>query len=179
MVNFRSINASAEDVYAYKLAKLALGSTFSSRLFVKLREEYGLVYAVYVYNKMFAECGLNSIHFISNAKNAKQVLTLIKEVLDKVKSEGFTEDELNTYKNIYKTSLTLSGQTLMSKASLNLNKIVFAEKYYNLDEELENIDSITLQQMNEAFNKYFDYKHLTIGVVAKEDDIDAIAIFQE
>ena len=177
MINFKSINASASDLIPFNIARLALASTSSSRLFIKLREEEGLVYVVTAYSRLYPECGLNTIHFISNSNNASKVLKIINDSVRLLLEKGFTEEEVQTYKNIIKTSLNLSLQTLEAKAYLNIKELIYQEKLFDLNNNLRDIDTVTLNDVNKAFRKYFDFKNLTIGVVSKQNDIDYLKIF--
>lgn len=169
MINFRSINKSDKDIVAYNIARLALGSTSTSRLFIKLREMHGLVYVISTSPSLYGDCGLNGINFISSEKNANKVIDLIKETLDEVSRDGFTIEELNAFKNIYKSTLVLYGQTISSKSAKNAESIIYNEAIYDIDEKIKQIEDVTLDEMNAAYKKFFDYKYMTAAIVAKKD----------
>ncbi len=174
---FRGLTKSSPDRWAFNLARLALGSTTTSRLFTKLREEYGLVYVIGATPSMFGDCGINAVNFIASEKNATKVVELIKETMDKVKKSGFTSEELETFKNIVKTSLVLSQQTISACASRNGETYFYTGETFDMDAELAHIDAVTLEQMNAAFIKYFDYQCLTSSIVSKEDKVNVPQIF--
>ncbi|MBO5102614.1 MAG: insulinase family protein, partial [Clostridia bacterium] len=176
MINFRSINKSAPDITAYSLAKIALGSTMTSRLFIKLREEHGLVYAIHTYACLYGECGMNSIHFISSIQNSKKAFELVKETVALALKEGFTQEELDTCKNIAKTSLAFSNQTITGKANSNTKYYIYNNKLFDVSNEIQNIDKVTLEEMNEAFNKYYDFDYLTVSMVSKENNLDVLKL---
>ena len=177
MLNFRAINKSSEDVTAFNLARLALGSTTTSRLFTKLREMYGLVYVITTYPSLYGDFGINSVYFIASAKNSNRVLALIKETIDEVLKDGFTQEELDTYKNISKSSLILSNQSIATRAAKIAESIIYTEKEHNIQDKIAEINAVTLEQMNEAFKKYFDYQYLTVALVAKEDNFESLKLF--
>ena len=176
-LNFRGINKSSPDKYAFNLARLCLGSTSTSRLFVKLREEYGLVYVIGTAPCLFGDCGVNSINFISSEQNAKQVVELIKETIQDIRENGFTNDELKTFKNICKSSLVLSQQTISARASRNGEVLIYNDSDFDVNYELAQIDAVALEEMNAAFNKYFDADYLTASVVSKTEVVDVLSIF--
>lgn len=174
---FRELNKSSQDRQAFNLARLALGSTSTSRLFVKLREEHGLVYVVGASPTLFGDCGVNAVHFIASEQNAPKVVELIKETMDEIKRDGFTQKELDTFKNLSKTSLVLSLQTITARASRNGENYIYTDRDFVLKDELAQIDAVTLEQMNAAFKKYYDYQHLTSSIVSQEDKVDVTKIF--
>jgi len=176
-LNFRGINKSSEDIVAFNLARLALGSTTTSRLFVKLREEHGLVYVIGTSPCLFYDCGVNAINFISSAINAPKVVSLIRETIDEAKENGFDSNELMTFKNIAKSSLVFSQQTISARAGKNAETLIYTDQQFDMSEELAKIDAVTLSEMNSALRKYFDYNFLTVSVVAKEDKVLATKIF--
>lgn len=176
-INFRGLSKSSPDKTAYNIARLALGSTSSSRLFVKLREEYGLVYVIGTTPCLFGDCGINCVNFISSEKNAPKVVELIKETIDSIKQNGFSQDELLTFKNIAKSSLVLGQQTISAHASRNGEMLIYNDEIKDLASEIAQIEAVTLEEMNEAFNKYFDYEYLTCSVVSKNEVIDIPCIF--
>lgn len=175
---FRGLCKSSSDRWAFNLARLALGSTTTSRLFTKLREEHGLVYVIGASPTLFGDCGVNAVRFIASEKNAPKVVELIKETMDEIKKSGFTQEELDTFKNISKTSLVLSQQTISACASRNGETYFYTGKIFDMEEELAKIDAVTLEQMNSAFLKYFDYNCLTSSIVSKEDKVDVPQIFE-
>lgn len=179
VINYRSINKSHKDVVAYNLGRLALGSTASSRLFTKLREEHGLVYVISANPTLFGDCGVNSVTFIASEKNASKAMELIKQTIDEVKKDGFTQEELDAYKNIYKSTLVLYSQSISSKAAKNAEAIIYTENNFDVEAKFSEIDAVTLDDMNRVFREFYDSKYLTIALVAKEDKIDALQIFCE
>ena len=169
VINFRGINKSSKDLTAYRLAQTALATTMTSRLFIKLREENGLVYLINECSMVYGDCGTNGIVFISNEKNGEKVIKLIKETIDEVREKGFTDEELSTCKNIIKTNLYFSVQTIYGKAVRNLNNLIYDDKLTDIETQINEVDAVTLKEMNEVFNKYYDYKYTTMGIVAKEN----------
>lgn len=178
-INFRGLNKSSSDKTAFNLARLCLGSTSTSRLFVKLREEYGLVYVIGTSPCLFGDCGINCVNFISSERNAKKVVELIKQTMDEIKQNGFTQAELTTFKNIAKSSLVLGQQTISAQASRIGENLIYTDEVTSINDEIKQIDSVTLKEMNDAFIKYFDYNYLTCSIVAKNEIVNVPEIFEK
>ena len=169
VINFRGINQSANDIEAFNLAETAFASTMTSRLFIKLREENGLVYAVSNFSSIYGESGTTGVFFIANEKNGDKVINLIKEAIDEVHEKGFTQEELDTAKNILVTNLYLSTQTITARATKNIIYLMYDNELFDIDKKVEKIRAVTLDEMNKTFNKYYDYKYTTMGLVSKEN----------
>lgn len=178
-INFRGLTKSSVDKTAFNIARLCLGSTSTSRLFVKLREEYGLVYVISTSPCLFGDYGINCVNFISSEKNAQKVVELIKQTLDEIRQNGFTQIELDTFKNIAKSSLVLSQQTISARASRIGEGLIYCDELSDLSTELKQINAVTLTEMNSAFNKYFDYNYLTASVVSKNEIVNIPQIFEK
>lgn len=71
----------------------ALGGGPSSRLFEEIRERRGLAYTVYAAPHAFADAGVLAVYAGTSGENADVVLRLIEDELDRMQSDGVTEDE--------------------------------------------------------------------------------------
>lgn len=177
-ISFRGIGIDSEDLTAYRCMIRALGGSMSSRLFRKVREERGLVYTISTFCSDCAK-SQNGIIFYCNIDKAEETYKAVREVLEEIRADGFNEDDLSVAKNLRKTSLVLGTIQPAKKALSGGEKLIYNNKLLNIDEELEAIDKITIQDMNNAFTKYFDNKDMTVTVVSKDNKLDPIKILTE
>ena len=146
------------------------GDIMSSRLFRKVREEKGLVYVVSAYDEVFKDAGVNGIIFYSNKNNTEEVLKTIRQTILETKQDGFTDEELETAKNVLKTSYTLGGIMPSARAKRGFNSVLYKEKPFNIEERFNEIDALTTQDLNDAFNEFVDFDDLSVAIVGKEFD---------
>jgi len=76
-----------------------LGGGMSSRLFQSVREERGLAYSVYSYRSGYQVTGDFAVYAGTAPKRAEEVLDLISLELDRMASQGATEQELGSAKS--------------------------------------------------------------------------------
>ncbi|MGI5357820.1 M16 family metallopeptidase [Streptomyces sp. CA-252508] len=80
--------------WALGVLNTALGGGMSSRLFQEVREKRGLAYSVYSYTSGFADCGLFGVYAGCRPSQVHDVLSICRDELDRVASEGLTDDEI-------------------------------------------------------------------------------------
>lgn len=80
--------------WALGVLNTALGGGMSSRLFQEVREKRGLAYSVYSYTSGFADTGLFGVYAGCRPNQVHDVLRICRDELDKVASDGLTDDEI-------------------------------------------------------------------------------------
>ncbi|RYD92279.1 MAG: insulinase family protein [Sphingobacteriales bacterium] len=124
---------------------------FYSRHFVEIRSNNGLSYAP----ATWFSGGLTpySVLFASTTEPNKYVITA-RQLLDKIRREGFTEDELRNMKTTYLTSTYYRQETAAAQAaSLASNEVLHNNwrRALTLNEDLK---KVTLQDINRVFRQY-------------------------
>lgn len=177
-ISMPGYNVSAEDNSVESILDILLGGCMSSRLFVGVREEKGLVYHISCSARKFSEYGANYIFFICNKDKAEETLFTVRQILDVAKKDGFTEEELEKAKLICINGLILSRETLSDVANLNLNYYIYHDKLKTLDERIESIKSITLEQVNNRMRENLDYNKFTFSIVSDENNVTPQKFFE-
>ncbi|MFE0685569.1 M16 family metallopeptidase [Streptomyces sp. NPDC058961] len=80
--------------WALGVLNTALGGGMSSRLFQEVREKRGLAYSVYSYTSGFADCGLFGVYAGCRPNQVHDVLKICRDELDRVATEGLSDDEI-------------------------------------------------------------------------------------
>ncbi|MFI9240870.1 pitrilysin family protein [Streptomyces cinnamoneus] len=80
--------------WALGVLNTALGGGMSSRLFQEVREKRGLAYSVYSYTSGFADCGLFGVYAGCRPNQVHDVLKICRDELDRVASEGLSDEEI-------------------------------------------------------------------------------------
>ncbi len=107
VVGMRSLSRGDDDRFALSVLNQVLGGGMSSRLFQEIREQRGLVYAVYSYRSAYLETGALAVYAGTAPGRTSEVLRLIGEELDRLLQDGVTDGELALAKGHLKGSLAL------------------------------------------------------------------------
>ena len=89
----------------------------SSRLFHEIREKRGLAYSVYSYRASYADTGCVGIYAGTAPKRTIEVLDLIAEELDRLRTYGLSEEELRRAKGSVRGATALSLEDSGSRMS--------------------------------------------------------------
>ncbi|MCS7216711.1 MAG: insulinase family protein [Candidatus Bipolaricaulota bacterium] len=82
VLGFPTVPASAPERYALEVLNALLGGGVSSRLFQRVREELGLVYAVFSATAYFSDAGVLSVYAAAEEKKLPQVAAAIWEEIE-------------------------------------------------------------------------------------------------
>jgi len=147
--------ADSPDQFSLDIMATLLGGSESSRLWKKLRDEAGLVYSIgFAFNTSKYEGLLYSYATLDPAR-ISEVEKAIDSVLDDVKKNGFTEKELRKAKNQIKTNHYISMERGLNVAERYSEYDSFIG-YKFLQDYPDNIEKVTLADLNAAANKYLN-----------------------
>lgn len=150
-----ALKATDDDRFVLSVLDVVLGGGMSSRLFQEIREKKGLAYAVGSYHQLFEDAGLFGVYAGTRPNNAEEVIRLVKQQVDSVRTEGITADELSLAKDALKGSLVLSLEsTRMRMTRLAKSEITHGE-ILSLDELVERIDKVQLGDVKELAGRLF------------------------
>lgn len=168
----RGITANNPDLHAIRLASDVVGGGLESRLGQEVREKQGLVYHVYSH---FIPMRLPGPYFVTmqtQAKHSAAADRATHAVIAEVVKSGVTEAEFLQAKqtarsNFYSRFLT-NGDIASALAS---------QIYYDLPDDyfqyyLENMDAVTVQDVNRVIRSYMTLEHtssILVGPNAKKN----------
>lgn len=164
--------------YGLELADYILGSGgFQSRLVSEIRSNRGLAYSVGSFYQALPNFGVVGAYSLSKTESTAEVLTLLRQSLDKAASEGLGGDEIAKAKEAIITRQVFRyedpANMVKDRMSLLLNGLP-ADLWKNYTDKLlavRNEDSI------EACRAYFEGMKgivVIVGNLAEEDLADAV-----
>lgn len=134
----------------YNAFSLAM-NIFASRHFLEVRSKHGLSYAPQAW---FSGGTTPYANLSVTTTEPDKYIAVVRGLIDKVKSEGFTESELKNEKTGYLTGIYYRNETNEAQAaSLASNEVLHGDWKRSIKIK-EDVDKVTLQQLNAAFNKY-------------------------
>ncbi len=152
-----------------------LGGGMSSRLFQSIREEKGLAYSVYSYPSTYSFAGMFSLYAGTTAVNADNVVMLMKQEMDKLKSERIGEEDFKQGKDQLRGNYVLSMEGTNAKMSALGKSLLLLDEEYNEQETIEKIDAVTQGSVNALIDKIFDYSKMSAvfaGKIEKRSEIE-------
>lgn len=163
-IGMPTINRSHSDYTKLQFINLLFGGYFGSRLMKNIREDKGLTYGIYSVLESFHQTGCWYISTEINGDLKEKGLFEIYAEIEKLKTNQFTQDELNAGKNYYLGSILRGIDGAFSIAERN--KILID---YNLNDNYYNnlvnmLNTITTIELQELSNKYFNSNFIEVVV---------------
>ena len=149
VLNMAGIPLRDERRFALGVLSNAIGGGMSSRLFQEIRELRGLAYSVYSYSSAYAGAGEFGVYAGCQPSKAVDVLSIMREQLADVATNGLRADEVNRGKAQSRAGLVLGLEDSTARMNrIGKNELVFGE-VRQVDDVLGRIDEVTVGDVNE------------------------------
>ena len=172
VINTVEFNKKNSDYFAALVANRILGGGGAGRLFNNLREDKGWTYGSYSgISESYKTKGLVIAQAqVRNEVTDSAALELLME-LDKMKNTYVLDEELNSAKAKYTGNFVLSLENPSTIAGFARNIITqdLSEDYYN--SFLENINSVTKEDVQNAAKNYFLTDNTRVFITGKGSEI--------
>jgi zinc protease len=150
------------DVPALDLLSTILGDGRSSRLYRRVREEAGLAFGVSAFSYTPGDPGLLGIDATVEPEKREATQELVLKILDEIKEEGVTSDELAKAKKI-SLSHHLGSLTTMRGQASDLGSNWFLTRNLNFTRDyLAAVQRIAPEDIRRVAGKYLTSDNLTI-----------------
>lgn len=169
-VGFLGVEAGHPDSFALDLLASILGGGSSSRLHKKLVYELQTASSAQSYNWTGADPGAFTVFVgMKPEKNWKNANLVVRNELEKIKSEKVTDKELQKVKNEVMKQFVDSLTTIDGKAqSLAINEILFGS-FEKMFTDLEKYNAVTVEDIYRVANKYINFKNeVVVSLVPKK-----------
>ena len=160
-----SIARSHPDHYPLLLAAHVLGGGASSRLYTRVREERGLVYAIDAELAPARRGGLFLVTFQSRNARVREVLGLVREELARMRREPVSDDELLQAKAYLVGSFPLRMDTNGEVAALLLRVERFGLGLDYPTRYRRAIEAVTAADLLRAVRAHWDPARMSLAVV--------------
>lgn len=150
-----SVDYTDKDWYAASLLNNILGSSASSRLFQKIREENGLAYFIYSVLNSYSDVGIFTINAAVKPENSKKVLSMLKEELQNIAQNGITEKELLKAKEQTNSSILMSLESSNSRMNRIGRLLVMNRPLIPIEKVIEKINQQNLVDVNNVAVRLF------------------------
>jgi predicted Zn-dependent peptidase len=142
-----------------------LGGNMSSRLFLQIRERRGLCYSIRAGVNGYEDISNFAISAGLNKDKIEEAIQAIREEIDKVKNEGISEEELAQAKENIRGRLILRLENSSAYLAFLSDQELFGQKPKTLEELLQEVDKITLKQVNQIAKDIFVMSQSNLALI--------------
>jgi predicted Zn-dependent peptidase len=151
-----------EKRHAGYILNTLLGGGMSSRLFQNIRERQGLAYSIYSDLNPYRDTGCMAVYAGTSLASAAKVVESVVTEFRKLKNEAVSEEELRRAKAQLKGSLMLSLESSTARMSNLARQEMYFEHYYDLDELIAKIESVTSEDLAKLANEFFQTDSIAV-----------------
>lgn len=162
----------AKERFANALLSSLLGGGMSSRLFLSLREEDGLVYTISSFLDLFEDSGVSGFYFVTEKSKLERVVNKIESELARLLKSGLHKDELDTAKTLTKSSLILNMESLTHRMMRLGHWKLLAETFRTLEETIKEFEKVSEADVLELASRLFVKKPLHMSFVGPVTERD-------
>ena len=162
---FDCCSSLSEERYVMTVANNIFGGNMNSRLFMKIRDEMGMTYAIYSYGSSFEQAGLFQIYAAMQPSQTKEVVDAIFSEIDNIIKNGVTQKELDIAIQQIQAELILGNESSYNRMSGLGKSLLIREEVIPLEEELKKIQQVTVEDVQAFFKKYIQKERCGISIV--------------
>ena len=172
VTNNVDLKQSDEDYFAALMANAILGGGTDSYLFKNIREDKGYTYSVgsSLGNSRYGVSRFNASAKVRNAVTDSAVVEFLKEI-KRIRTEPVEIQTLDNAKAQYVGSFVrrLERPQTIASYALNIRRNNLPEDFYS--NYLENINKVSVEDVQRVANKYFKLDNARVVVVGKGADV--------
>lgn len=162
------LHLSSKEAYKAKVAAFILGSSgFGSRLMEEVRVKRGLAYSAYCRINLSKSNSYFSGYLQTKLESQKEAIEVVKSEIERFVLSGVSEDELQKAKQFLLGSEPLRVETLSQRLSRSFHEYYGGFELGHSKKELENIEKLTLDELNSFIKKHSEITKLTFSIVTK------------
>ena len=161
------------DQYPLAVLSNVIGGSMSSRLFQSIREQRGLAYSIYSYPIYYAATGTFALYAGTGENQAVEVVRLMREELEKLRSEGVTREEFERCKAQLKGSYVLGLEGSGSRMNTIGKVALLQNREYREEDTINSIECVTMEDIRRVIPIVLDESQLCasfVGRVAHQED---------
>nr|WP_239586573.1 pitrilysin family protein [Shouchella xiaoxiensis] len=153
---YPGLEVGSEDMFGLVLLNNTLGGSMSSRLFQTIREDQGLCYSVFSYHSSYEHVGTVTLYAGTQLTQLEKLSEAMAQVTQNVQQQGITKKELENGKEQLKGSIMLGLESTSSRMTRNGKNELMIEKHRSLDQLLDDINRVSLENVNELAERLFN-----------------------
>lgn len=159
------------DFMNLRIANLALGGAFGSRLNQKVRDDLGLTYSISSSSSPLYDRGSLEISTFTRNDKVYETISETQKVVQDFVKEGITPSELSATKSLMIGQFPGAIETV-DKLAINLlvlRRYGISDDY--LHHFMKNVDAVTVKDVNRAIQKHYRPEQMKVLIYADETQV--------
>ena len=161
------------DRHALGLLTAMLGDGMSSRLFLKVREELGLVYDIHASLALLRDSGALQVSMGVDPENVEQALRATLGELARLR-DGVSEDELQRARRLAAGRMLMGMEDTRAVSAWNGSQLLLHEEVRSVDEVNERYQAVTTEDIERLANEYLREDELRLAVVGPSGEAERL-----
>ena len=153
--------------FALQLLSSILGGGVSSRLFQTVREQQGLCYTIYSYGAGHADTGLFCLYTALNRDTEAKALATIRQVVDQLRQEGPTQEELTRAREQSKANVIMGLESTQSRMSHAGRSLLFSGEILTPEQIIAAYDAVTREDVIALAQDLFRWDQASLSAVGQ------------
>ncbi len=163
------------DRHALGLLTAMLGDGMSSRLFLRVREELGLVYDVHASLALLRDSGVLHVSMGVDPENVEQALQATLGELSRMR-DGVSQEELQRSRRLAAGRMLMGMEDTRAVSAWNGSQALLHDEIWSVDEVNERYQAVTAEDIERLANEYLREDELRLAVVGPSGEAER---FQE
>jgi zinc protease len=165
MMGFHGPSLNSEDMYPMDVLAIVLGGGDASRLYRELREKRGVVYTISAWSSTPRDPGMFWVASSFEPENYASVKNAIWEQIEKLRSDGVTDEELGTARAKALSQYLFAKESVEGRADslgsgeLDAHNMDF-DKHY-----VESVGRVTKDDISRVVSEYFKPENSVIAML--------------
>ncbi|HEU4677491.1 MAG TPA: insulinase family protein [Candidatus Paceibacterota bacterium] len=151
--------------FVFGMSVLGIHGGFTGRLMSIVREKEGLTYSIYanVEKATTSEDGFWRIATFFNPKDAERGIRSTLREIERIRTDGITEDELRRFKSILATRFALRDDSLVRRVGETLGRMNAGLTEAEHAAQREALLSLSVDEVNDAMRTHLSRSFIVIG----------------
>lgn len=170
-LGFPGISLTDDRRYAMQVLNAILGSSSSSRLYQKIREELGLVYSIDFFSASHLDSGITGVMMALSPKSEQEALYQTLQILEEIKNTVDAK-EVERAKEQYAASLVMGLESTASRAShMGRSELLF-RSVSSEDALIDRIRRITPEDVMALADALLRLENMSVSAVGRVQEPD-------
>ena len=163
-IGLPAVPSTHPDRHALGLMAAILGDGMSSRLFLKVREELGLVYDVHASLSLLRDSGVMHVSMGVDPENVQRALQATLGELSRIR-DGVSEEELQLVRRLAAGRMLMGMEESRAVSAWNGSQMLLYGEVNSVDDENERYQAVTTDDVARMANELLREEELRLAVV--------------
>ena len=172
-IGLPAMSSTHPDRHALGLLTAMLGDGMSSRLFLKIREELGLVYDIQASLALLRDSGVMQVSMGVDPENVEQALAATMGELSRLR-DGVSEEELERSRRLAAGRMLMGMEDTRAVSAWNGGQALLHDEVHSVDEVNERYQAVTAEDIERLANQYLLEDELRLAVVGPSGEVERL-----